>query len=93
MVVADGKIFRSIYYIYQQKWVGDIKLCMRWRDGRENGFISEIGDLDDMADNILFLDKNRTMLEKYGTKCKVVLKKCNIDDYMDYLENVIKAAI
>lgn len=60
---------------------------------RKNGFISEVGDLDEMADNILFLDKNRTMLEKYGTKCKEVLKKCNIDDYMDYLENVIKAAI
>lgn len=58
---------------------------------RENGFISEIGDLEEMADNILFLDKNRTILEKCGTKCKdIVLKKCNLDDYMDHLENVIK---
>lgn len=57
----------------------------------ENGFISEIGDLKAMADNVLFLDKNRTMLEKCGAKCKnIVFEKCNIDDYVDYIEKVIR---
>lgn len=58
---------------------------------RENGFISEIGDLEAMADNILFLDKNRPILKTYGIKCKgIIFEKCNIDDYIDYIEKVIK---
>lgn len=61
---------------------------------KENGFISETGDLKGMADNILFLDRNRTLLESWGTKCKdIVLKNCNIDDYMDHIENVLKIKV
>lgn len=58
---------------------------------RENGFISEVGDLKGMADNILFLDKNRSILEDCGTKCKdMIYDKCSIDDYIDYVEKIIK---
>lgn len=58
---------------------------------RKNGFVSEIGDLEEMADNILFLDKNRAMLDKCGKQCKeIIYKKCDIDDYMDHIENVIE---
>lgn len=61
---------------------------------RENGFISKVGDLEGMADDILFLDKNRIMLEKCGTKCKnIVFEQCNIDDYINYVENVIKIGV
>ena len=35
---------------------------------RENGFISEIGDLDDMADNILFL---RSEERRVGKECRL----------------------
>lgn len=55
-----------------------------------NGMISEVGNLESIADNIEFLDKNREKIGEYGSKSKSVISfKCNLNDYIDYVEDLI----
>lgn len=56
----------------------------------QNGLISDVGNIDDIADNIAFLEQNRKKIEEYGKKCpKIVQSNCNIDNYMDYVADLI----
>ncbi len=58
----------------------------------ENGMVSDIGDLEDLADHIFFLDRNREKLSSYGKKCRdIVSLRCNQNDYIDYIEQLIKS--
>lgn len=55
-----------------------------------NGLIVEIGDIEGIADKILFLDANRMKLKEYGKKCiDIVHRKCSIKDYIDSIEKLI----
>lgn len=55
-----------------------------------NGFVSDIGDIKKMADNILFLDMNREKVEEFGTKSiKIVCEKCNLNEYICYIEKLV----
>lgn len=55
-----------------------------------NGMVSEIGDIENIADNILFLDNNRDKLEIYSKRCMEIISfKCKLENYIDYIEKII----
>lgn len=56
----------------------------------ENGFISNVGDIEHIAEYIVSLDNNRESLSVYGKKCRdKVLRKCKLSDYIDCIEKLI----
>ena len=56
----------------------------------KNGFISEVDNLDEIINNIIFLEKNRNVLLEYGSICKTqILNRCQLDKYIDFIEDVI----
>lgn len=56
----------------------------------ENGFISDIGDIENIANSILYLNINRTLLNEYGIKCAVIVScRCDLTDYINYIEKLI----
>lgn len=51
----------------------------------QNGYISEIGNFEQMAIYICELYKDREKLRIYGDKCrKIIIDKCNMENYIDY---------
>lgn len=57
---------------------------------RENGLISEIGNTNQIVDNLVYLEQNRKLLPKYGQKSSAIIEsKCQIDKYIDYFEGMI----
>lgn len=56
----------------------------------ENGFISDIGDIENIANSILYLISNRKQLKDYRIKCAaIVSSRCNLTDYINYIEKLI----
>lgn len=56
----------------------------------KNGLVSSVGDIENIADHILFLDRNRNELKEYGRKCAAIVQhKCDLDAYMDFIEKLI----
>ena len=57
-----------------------------------NGLIADVGDLEKISEYIAFLDRNRYKLVEYGERCmRIVQEKCNMDDYMDDIEKILKS--
>lgn len=57
---------------------------------RVNGMISDIGDIEAIADSIEYLEKHRNMLDEFSRKCvDTISDKCNIKNYIDYVERLI----
>lgn len=70
--------------------VTDVSGVRDFIENIRNGFISDIGDIKDIAKNIMFLDNNREILKEFGMKCTdIVMRKCNLEGYIDYIENLI----
>lgn len=59
-------------------------------ENRKNGLVSNVGDMENIADNILFLDQNRNELIKYGRKCAAIVpNKCDFNNYINDIEKLI----
>lgn len=55
-----------------------------------NGFICSQHDISRMAEDIGFLDENRNSISELGEKAReTIRKKCNIEDYIAYLETIL----
>lgn len=55
-----------------------------------NGLISDVGNMEDIANNILFLDKNREKIEDFSRKCvDIISNKCDLNEYIDYVEKLV----
>lgn len=51
-----------------------------------NGFVCNTQDIEGIAESIVYLDKNRSLLPLFGSRIqKEVSQKCRLDDYLDYL--------
>lgn len=52
----------------------------------ENGYICDCGDIEAFVQHISKLNQNRELLESMGKRAiQIVRKKCNKDDYIDYI--------
>lgn len=59
-------------------------------DHKINGLVYPVGDIDGIADGILYLEKNRVLLWEYGNICRQrIHQKCSLKDYIDYIEKVL----
>lgn len=57
-----------------------------------NGLVSNIGDINSIADNILYLDKNREKIEEFGYKStKIVCDQCDLDRCINFIEKMINS--
>ena len=57
---------------------------------KENGFICEQHNIQQVASNIEYLSKNRDLIQKIGKKARETInKKCNCQKYVDYIEEMI----
>ena len=69
--------------------VTDVSGAQDFVKSGENGFISDVGDFDDMVKNIEYLCNNREKLPEYGNICREEMRtRCNRDDYIDFIEKV-----
>lgn len=56
----------------------------------ENGYISSVGDLKDLAAHVKELDADREKVKIFGLRCRdLILQKCNKSDYIDYIMNIL----
>ncbi|MEG0189632.1 MAG: glycosyltransferase family 4 protein [Lachnospiraceae bacterium] len=56
-----------------------------------NGYVCEVGKLDQIALGIARLEKNRTYLMKYGDICReIIRKRCNWNSYMQYWKELLR---
>lgn len=59
-------------------------------DHKINGLVYPVGDIDGIADGILYLEKNRVLLWEYGNICRQrIHEKCSLKDYIDYIEELL----
>ncbi len=58
----------------------------------ENGYIEPIGDVKAIANRIAYLDKDRDLLTLFGSCLRELIKdSCRMEDYLQYLDNMIDA--
>ncbi len=58
------------------------------QDGK-NGFLCPIGEVNELADRIAYLSKDRSRLAELGREARAIIeKKCNLERYIDYLLHV-----
>ncbi len=56
----------------------------------ENGYITEFGDINTMADKLQYLAQNRNLLSVLGSNAHSEIKqKCNIKSYVSFIEKII----
>lgn len=56
----------------------------------QNGYLCKTGDMEQMAADIIKLEKDRWKLQKFGDICKAIIKtRCSEKDYIDYLEKLL----
>lgn len=56
-----------------------------------NGYVSPIGNIRCIAESVKLLDDNRENIRKFGEKSRDIIRvKCNKEDYINYLLNIIK---
>lgn len=59
-------------------------------ENMKNGLISNVGDMEDITNNIMYLDINRDKLEEYSKRCvEIISCKCNLNNYINYIEKLI----
>lgn len=71
--------------------VTDVSGAREFIEQNQNGYISNIGDFEQMTEYIEELNKDRSKLKIYGDKCHQIIKeKCNMDKYVDsWLEHLL----
>lgn len=54
---------------------------------KDNGFLCGSNELDEMADSILYLDRNRQELQKMGEMSRrIIEEKCNHQQYIEFIK-------
>lgn len=58
-----------------------------------SGFLSNVGDVDDMAKNALYILKDESILSEFKVNAKVEAKKFDIHEIVPYYEAIYKEAV
>jgi N-acetyl-alpha-D-glucosaminyl L-malate synthase BshA len=58
-----------------------------------SGFLSNVGDVDDMAKNALYILKDESILSEFKVNAKVEAKKFDIHEIVPYYEAIYKEAM
>lgn len=57
-----------------------------------NGLIANVGDMEKLAEYIVYLDQNRNLLAEFGNKCMdIVSEKCRLDKYINNIGGIIES--
>jgi glycosyltransferase involved in cell wall biosynthesis len=68
--------------------------CDEFINNGENGFILSYEDYKGLVDKIEYLESNRQLLSQMGGYCKdLVAKKCDFEDYINYIINMISGTV
>lgn len=60
-------------------------------DNGINGFVCAQHNIERMAEYIAYFDEHRKSMKTFGEKARqTIRKKCNVNDYITYLENVLE---
>lgn len=65
--------------------VTDVSGAKEFVETNINGYICDIGDVEDMANCIMELSENRDILKAYSENCrKIIAKRCNPEEYGNF---------
>ncbi|WFR56793.1 glycosyltransferase [Anaerocolumna sp. AGMB13025] len=72
----------------------DVAGCDEFINNGENGFVLSYEDYKGLVDKIENLESNRQLLSQMGQYCKdLVAEKCDLEDYINYIINMISGTV